>query len=85
MRRTVYLLCLVGGGALARADAPVELDFFEYLGAMVEVDGEWIDPIALHEQDEVGVQDGASADSDTDTRSEMTVADDDEYLEKIDE
>lgn len=44
------LACIFAGGllcTLVRADTDVSFDFLDYLGEMVEVDGDWVDPVAL--------------------------------------
>lgn len=43
-------MCVVAGVslcALVRADTEIEFDFLDYLGEMVEVEGDWVDPVAL--------------------------------------
>lgn len=48
------LLAMPVGPALSAEEEIGEFDFFDYLGAMVEQDGEWLDPVALDEaMDEV--------------------------------
>ncbi|MEL7298199.1 MAG: hypothetical protein AAGJ86_11095 [Pseudomonadota bacterium] len=46
--RTVGMLLMLAGGALASESLGDDsFDFFDYLGSMVEQEGEWIDPVAM--------------------------------------
>ncbi|MEM7765435.1 MAG: hypothetical protein AAF290_15320 [Pseudomonadota bacterium] len=46
--RTIGMLLMLTGGALASESLGDDsFDFFDYLGSMVEQEGEWVDPVAM--------------------------------------
>lgn len=46
-RLALALLALVATTVLAEPVADEPFDFLDYLGLMVEQDGEWLDPVAM--------------------------------------
>lgn len=64
-RHAVFALLCAGAAAHAdEAAPPDEFDFFDFVGVMVEQDGEWIDPIDMQDVAEPGGNDGAAAPAD---------------------
>jgi hypothetical protein len=67
VRTRRWVLALLCVGAAARAgdvEPPAEFDFFDFLGVMVQQDGEWIDPIDMEDVAVPDDEDGMAAPTD---------------------
>lgn len=70
LHRVVCIASGVLACALVRADDPIEFDFFDYLGEMIEVDGAWVDPVSMDEPNVVAI-DPQSAETTEMTNDEL--------------
>ena len=55
VKRSVVLALLLAGVAVAEDLATEPLDFFDFLGLMVEENGEWVDPVDMDFETVAGI------------------------------